>query len=60
MINRTEYINNYKRDKYKRVGFELPKEDYEALKAHTLERNESVNGFIKRAIKETIERDTCE
>ena len=31
--------------------------DYEKLKAHTEARHEPVNGFIKRAISETMERD---
>ena len=57
MINRTKEINDYKKANYKRFMMELSKKDYEALKNHTLERNESVNGFIKRAIRETIERD---
>lgn len=60
MINRTDYINNYKRDKYKRIGLELPKEKYEELKSHCLERSESVNGFIKRAIEEQMKRDKSE
>lgn len=60
MINRTEYINNYKRDKYKRIAFELRKEKYEEVKSHAQERSESVNGFIKRAIDEQIKRDKSE
>lgn len=55
--NRTEYINQYKRDNYKRVSFELKKEKFEEVKTHALERSETVNGFIKRAIDETMQRD---
>ena len=58
MLNRTEYINNYKRDNYKRLTVELPKEFYEDVKEHAQKKSESVNGFIKRAIKETMERDS--
>lgn len=31
--------------------------DYDKVKAHAETRGESVNGFIKRAISETMERD---
>ena len=57
LINRTEYINNFKKEKYKRIGLELPKEKYEELKSHIDDTGETVNGFIKRAISETIDRD---
>ena len=57
MINRTEYYNNYKREKLKRVPLELTKEKYEEVKEHAASNGESVNGFIKRAIDEMIQRD---
>jgi len=60
MINRTEYYNNYKREKLKRVPLELTKEKYEEVKEHATRNNESVNGFIKRAIDEAMERDKPE
>ncbi len=31
--------------------------DYDKLKRHAEARDQSVNGFIKRAISETMERD---
>ncbi len=57
MINRTEYINNYKREKMKRIPLEVAKEKYLEIQQHAVARSESVNGFIKRAIDETIARD---
>ena len=33
------------------------KEHFEAIRAHADRRGESVNGFINRAIDETMERD---
>lgn len=57
MFDKTEYQRNYRKEKLKRVSLELPKEKYEEVKEHSLGRSESVNGFIKRAINETIERD---
>ena len=53
------YINQYKRDHLKRIGLEVPKETYEQIKEHSQKHGESVNGFIKRAITETIERDNA-
>ena len=40
-----------------RLSLALPKGDKERIKAHAVERGESVNGFIKRAIDEAMERD---
>lgn len=57
MINRTEYYNNYKKEKLKRVPLELAKDKYEEVKEHASNNSESVNGFIKRAIDETLKRD---
>lgn len=52
-----DYINQYKRDHLKRIALEVPKDTFEIIHAHALKRGESVNGFIKRAITETMERD---
>lgn len=43
-----------------RLSLALPKGDKERIKAHAEERGESVNGFIKRAIDETMKRDKGE
>lgn len=47
----------YARENLKRVPLDVPKEHYETIKDHAAARGETVNGFIKRAITETIERD---
>lgn len=47
----------YNKEHLKRVPLDMQKTDYEILKRHVDARGESVNGFIKRAISETIERD---
>lgn len=57
MINRTQSINDYKKANYKRFIVELPKDKYEEVKKHSQEHSESVNGFIKRAIEETMKND---
>lgn len=55
--NKLKYNVEYHKKNLKRVPLDLPLETFEEVKSHALERSESVNGFIKRAIKETIERD---
>lgn len=49
--------NKYIAKAYDRVNVTMPKGQKEILKAHAEARGESVNGFINRAIDETIERD---
>lgn len=39
------------------VALRMPKGNKDIIKTHAAERGESVNGFILRAISETIERD---
>ena len=47
----------YAKENLKRIPLDVQKEKYEEIKAHAEAREESVNGFIKRAIDETMERD---
>lgn len=49
--------NAWNAKNYDRVNLMLPKGSKDDIKAHAEARNESVNGFIKRAISETMERD---
>lgn len=57
---RKEYIYQYAKENLKRIPLDVPKSDYEEIKAHASSNRESVNGFIKRAIAETIARDGAE
>lgn len=57
MSDRKEYLINYHKEKLKRVPLDLSLQKYEEVKTHSQETGESVNGFIKRAINETMERD---
>lgn len=43
-----------------RLSLALPKGRKDQIKAHAQKRGESVNGFIGRAITETIERDDAQ
>jgi len=54
---RKDYLYNYQKEKLKRIPLDVTKEKYEVIKAHAAKKEESVNGFIKRAIAETIVRD---
>ncbi len=54
---RKEYIYQYAKEKLKRIPLDVPKSTYEEIKAHAEARSESVNGFVKRAISEAMERD---
>ncbi len=42
-----------------RMSIALPKGSRDSIKAHAAARGESVNGFIGRAIRETMERDNA-
>ena len=57
MFDSTNWHREYRKKNLKRVSLELQLDFYEKLKKHTTTTNESVNGFIKRAINETMERD---
>ena len=51
-------VTKYVKKKYDRFGLTMPKGDLDTIKAHAEAHSESVNGFINRAIEETMERDT--
>ena len=46
----------YKAKAYKRIPLDMKIEEYEALKEYTDNTGESINGFIRRIIKENIDR----
>ncbi|SFI98365.1 hypothetical protein SAMN02910435_01121 [Ruminococcaceae bacterium D5] len=49
--------NKWNAKAYDRINLTVPKGEKEAIQAHAEKKGESVNGFIGRAIRETIERD---
>ena len=53
-------VTKYVKSKYDRFGLTMPKGRLDEIKAHAEARGESVNGFIGRAISETIQRDRGE
>ena len=50
-------VNRYIDKAYDRINLTVPKGDRERINHHAKARGETVNGFIKRAIAETMERD---
>lgn len=46
----------YKSKSYKRIPLDMKIEEYEALKEYTDNNGESINGFIRRIIKENIKK----
>lgn len=50
-------VNKYVRENYDKLLLTMPKGHKEGIKAHAEARGESVNGFINRAIDETMTRD---
>ena len=50
-------VHKYVKANYDRLDLTVPKGRKDIIKAHAEARGESVNGFINRAISETMERD---
>lgn len=50
-------VSKYMKENYDVYQVRMPKGQKETIKAHAEARSESVNGFINRAIEETMERD---
>ena len=51
-------VTKYVKTKYDRFGLTMPKGNLDKIKTHAEIHGESVNGFIGRAINETMKRDT--
>ena len=50
-------VAKYMKNNYDEIKVRVTKGRKDKIKAHAEEKGESVNGFINRAIDETIERD---
>ncbi len=55
---RKEYLYGYQKAKLKRIPLDVQKEKYEEIKTAASIAGETVNGYIKKAIDERINRDT--
>lgn len=54
---KAKWQNDYIARTYDRVNLTLPKGQKDVVQAHAAAHGESVNGFIGRAISETMARD---
>ena len=54
---KAKWQNDYIAMTYDRINLTVPKGQKDIIKDHADQRGESVNGFINRAIEETMERD---
>lgn len=52
-------VSKYMKENYDVYQIRMKKGQKNAIKAHAETRSESVNGFINRAIQETMERDSA-
>ena len=52
-------VNKYMAANYDRINLTVTKGQRSIIKAHAEKHKESVNGFINRAISETMERDSA-
>lgn len=51
--------DKYLKEKVEEVKFRVPKGVRDEIQSHAASQGESVNSFINRAVKETMERDNC-
>lgn len=50
-------VSKYMKENYDEIKVRVEKGQKEIVRAHAEARGESVNGFVNRAISETMERD---
>lgn len=59
--NTAEYKNAWQKQNVDRINLTVPKGEKDKIKAHAEKKdNGSINGFVNRAIRETMERDNVE
>lgn len=58
MPGKREYDIQYAKDKLKRIPLDVQKNKYEEIKAAAVGAGETVNGYIKKAIDQRMQRDS--
>lgn len=53
-----DYKIRFAKENYKRVPLDLKKEKYEQIKAAAEKSGESVNGYIKTAVEQRMQRES--
>ena len=56
---KAKYDFEYAKNKLKRIPLDVQKEKYEEIKAAATAAGESVNGYIKKAVDQRMERDNA-
>lgn len=56
---KAKYDIEYAKNKLKRIPLDVQKEKYEEIKAAATAAGESVNGYIKKAIDQRMDRDNA-
>lgn len=56
---KAKYDIEYAKNKLKRIPLDVQKEKYEEIKAAATAAGESVNGYIKKAVNQRMERDNA-
>lgn len=57
MTTKNSYVNVWQKNNRDQVRLTVPKGKKEVIRAHAASVGESVQGFINRAIDETMQRD---
>lgn len=57
MAGKTDYKNKWQKENMDRINLIMKSGKKAEIKAHAKARGESLNGFINRAIDETMKRD---
>ncbi|MEF2748581.1 MAG: hypothetical protein U0N30_06375 [Blautia faecis] len=57
---KAKYDIEYAKNKLKRIPLDVQKEKYEEIKAAATAAGESVNGYIKKAVDQRMERESNE
>lgn len=58
MSQNTEYKNRFAAEKYDRVGLMLKKGSKQLLNIAAANKSESLNAYIKKAVREQYKKDT--
>lgn len=57
-VKKAKYDMEYARNKIKRIPLDVQKEKYEEIRMAAVAAGETINGYIKKAIDERMERES--
>ena len=58
-FDKVAYNNSFNAEKYDRISLMVKKGERDRIREHAERHGEKLNGFINRAIDETMERDNA-